>query len=209
MTSPPRIALPSPEEMSPEQRALYDRIIASPTRRMAGPQRANIHSPELAEAWWRLGDMLRSRTVLPKRLLELAIILAGRRWNSPVEFHIHGAAAIEAGLDPALVEAIRLGDPPLLPPGEEREIYDFTRQVQMRGDADDATYHAVLARWGQRGVVELAAVIGFYTMVCMALNLHRIPLPDGAAAPIAPAGEVGALAVLPPALPEPGEGGTG
>jgi 4-carboxymuconolactone decarboxylase len=185
--------------MSPAQRALYERIIASPTRRMMGPQRANIHSPELAKAWWQLGDMLRSRTVLPTVLVELAIIVAGRRWNSRVEFHIHGAAAIQAGLDPAVVEAIRSGAPPPLPLGEQLEVYNFAQQVQMHGDADDAAYQAILARWGERGTVELTAIIGFYTMVCMALNLHRIPLPEGTTELPELVGKAGGLTPLPPA----------
>ncbi|MBR0668644.1 carboxymuconolactone decarboxylase family protein [Roseomonas hellenica] len=194
----PRVPLPSPEAMSPVQRALYDRIIASPTRRMVGPQRANIHSPELAEAWWQLGDMLRNRTVLPTMLIELAIIVVGRRWTSQVEFHVHGAAAINAGLDRAVVEAIRQGAPPPLGPGQEREVYEFARQAQMNGQVDDAVYAAVLARWGERGTVELTAVIGFYTMVSIALNLHRIPLPDGATPPLASIGHEDGLAPLPP-----------
>lgn len=198
MTAPPRIPLPSPEAMSPAQRALYERIIASPTRRMVGPQRANIHSPELAEAWWQLGDMLRSRTALPTMLIELAIIVVGRRWSSQVEFHVHGAAAISAGLDPAVVEAIRQGAPPPLAPGPEREVYEFARQAQMNGQVEDAVYAAVLARWGERGAVELTAVIGFYTMVCIALNLHRIPMPEGASPPLTPIGSEGGLTPLPP-----------
>jgi 4-carboxymuconolactone decarboxylase len=44
----------------------------------------------------------------------------------------------------------------------------------------------VTARWGERGVVELTGVIGYYTMVSMTLNAHEIPLPDGASAPLAP-----------------------
>lgn len=194
----PRVPLPSPEAMSPVQRALYDRIIASPTRRMVGPQRANIHSPELAEAWWQLGDMLRSRTVLPTMLIELAIVVVGRRWTSQVEFHVHGAAAIDAGLDPAVVEAIRQGASPPLGLGPEREVYEFARQAQMNGQVEDAVYAAILARWGERGTVELTAVIGFYTMVSIALNLHRIPLPDGATPPLAPIGGEDGLALLPP-----------
>ncbi len=175
----PRITLPEPDAMNEAQRALRDRIMASGTGSMVGPQRANIHSPELAEAWWQLGDMLRLRTVLPKALLELAIIVVGRRWNSQLEFHFHGAAAIKAGIDPAVVEAIRIGAPPPLPDGEAREVYEYARQIQVNGAPDDATHAAITARWGERGVVELTAMIGFYTMVCIALNAHRIPLPDG------------------------------
>jgi 4-carboxymuconolactone decarboxylase len=35
-------------------------------------------------------------------------------------------------------------------------------------------------------VVELTTLIGYYTLVSMTLNAHHIPLPDGAAAPLAP-----------------------
>ncbi len=31
---------------------------------------------------------------------------------------------------------------------------------------------------GELGAVELTAVIGYYSMVAMTLNVHRIPLPD-------------------------------
>jgi 4-carboxymuconolactone decarboxylase len=175
----PRLPLPAPSEMNATQRDLYDRILASPTRGMNGPQRANIHSTE-AEAWWRLGDMLRNRTVLPQRLSELAIIVVGRRWNSQVEFHVHGAAAVKAGLDAAIVEAIRVAAPPPIQDAEEREVYELARQIQVNGEPDDAAYAAILARWGERGVVELTALIGFYSMVSVALNAHRIPLPPGA-----------------------------
>lgn len=179
----PRITLPEPEALDDRQRALRDRIMASGTGSMVGPQRANIHSPELAEAWWKLGDMLRLRTVIPKPLLELAIIVAGRRWNSQLEFHFHGAAAIKAGIDPAVVEAIRVGAPPTFQDNAAREVYDYARQIQVNGAPDDASHAAITARWGERGVVELTAMIGFYTMVCIALNAHRIPLPEGTTPP--------------------------
>ena len=62
---------------------------------------------------------------------------------------------------------------------EEAEIYEFARQLQMTGRVTLPAYRAVEARWGVRGVVELTAVIGYYTMVSMTLNAHEIPLPDG------------------------------
>ena len=47
----------------------------------------------------------------------------------------------------------------------------------------------MLTRWQAVGVVELTALIGYYTMVAMTLNCHDIPLPDGVAPPLPPAPE--------------------
>jgi 4-carboxymuconolactone decarboxylase len=68
----------------------------------------------------------------------------------------------------------------------EAEVYEFARQLQQAGAVEPALHAAVTARWGERGVVELAGVIGYYTMVSMTLNAHEIPLPDGASPPLAP-----------------------
>ena len=46
-----------------------------------------------------------------------------------------------------------------------------------------ATYDAVLRDWGVASIVELTALIGYYTMVAMTLNAHEIPLPEGAEPP--------------------------
>jgi 4-carboxymuconolactone decarboxylase len=37
------------------------------------------------------------------------------------------------------------------------------------------------------GVVELTALIGYYTMVAMTLNAHEFPLPEGVEPPFEPA----------------------
>ena len=181
-----RLHLPSVDEMTAEQRDVHDEIVSGVRGRLVGPLRAVIHSPDLARRWSRLGEYLRFSTILPKKLNELAIIVTGRRWNSQVEFHIHAEAARAAGLDPAAVEAIRLAQPPVFSDETEAEVYEFARQLQQTGDVEPAVHAAVTARWGERGVVELAGVIGYYTMVSMTLNAHEIPLPDGASPPLAP-----------------------
>ena len=104
-----RLHLPSVDEMTPEQRDVHDEIVSGVRGRLVGPLRAVIHSPDLARRWSRLGEYLRFSTCLPKKLNELAIIVTGRRWNSQLEFHIHAEAAKAAGLDPACIEAIRVG----------------------------------------------------------------------------------------------------
>lgn len=180
-----RIPLPGREDMTPEQQGVHDAVVSGPRGRMVGPLRAAIHNPELARRWSELGELLRYGTTLPKRLTELAILVTGRRWTSQLEFLVHARAAAEAGVAPEAIEAIRHGQAPLLPE-EQAEVYEFARQLQQTGQVPLPIYRAVEARWGARGVVELTALIGYYTMVSMTLNAHEIPLPDGEAPPLQP-----------------------
>ena len=194
----PRIPLPSPSEMTPEQRAVHDEVVAGPRGRLIGPLRAVIHSPDLAGRWSRFGEFLRYSTCLPPRLSELAIIATGRHWNSQLEFYIHAEAARKAGLDPAVIEAIRVAGEPTFLDRAEADIYEFARQMLQAGTVSEPAYEAVERRWGARGVVELTALIGYYTMVSMTLNAHEIPLPAGAEPPLERVGNEGP-ALLPPA----------
>ena len=179
-----RISLPSPAEMNAQQRAVYEEVIAGPRGRLVGPLRAVIHSPDLAARWSRLGEFLRYSTCLPPKLKELAILIVGRRWNSQVEFHIHAEAAEAAGLHVDYIEDIRLGRAPRAADVAETEIYEFARELLERGNVSDETHGAILARWSERGVVELTALIGYYSMVSMMLNAQDIPLPDNAQPPL-------------------------
>jgi len=191
-----RLHLPSVEEMTPEQRGVHDEVVSGVRGELIGPLRAVIHSPDLARRWSRLGEYLRFSTCLPKKLNELAIIVTGRRWSSQLEFHIHAQAAKAAGLDPTCIEAIRTAQAPTFADEAEVEVYEFARMLQQTGHVDAKTHGAVKARWGDRGVVELTGVIGYYTMVSMTLNAHEIPLPNGATPPLAPPAD-GGLTALP------------
>lgn len=195
-----RISFPTPETMTDAQRAVYEQIVSGPRRTLVGPLRAALHNPVLADRWQRLGQVLRFETSLPARLNELAILVTARRWNSDLEWAIHAGDAGRAGLDAAVVEAIRTRSlPDFTGDDEGRDIYEFSRQLLEQGDVEGPVYDAITARWGEVGVVELTAVIGYYSMVAMTLNVHRVPLPPGVEAtlPVEPL----VLAALPASRP--------
>lgn len=191
-----RIPLPGPEEMSPEQRRVHDAVLAGPRGQVIGPLRAVIHSPDLAARWSALGEFLRYGTCLPKRLNELAIVVTGRRWSSQVEWWVHARAAAEAGIPQAALDAILCGEAPAFEEADDALVYEFARTLQLHGQVPPDTYAAARERWGARGVVELTAVVGYYTMVSMTLNAHEIPLPDGVA-PVLEAPGSGLAPLLP------------
>lgn len=173
-----RISFPDDGPMSSAQRAVHDRIVSGPRGRLGAPFRAALHNPDLADSWQALGRVLRYETSLPRSLNELAILVTARRWNCDLEWAIHARDAVAAGLPPPYVDAIRNGTAPGFgEDSEAQEIYDFAWQVLQTGDATDAAHAAIVQRWGELGVVELTALIGYYSMVAMTLTVQRVPIP--------------------------------
>ncbi|AGU53639.1 carboxymuconolactone decarboxylase family protein [Variovorax paradoxus B4] len=177
----PRIPLFPTDTMSPEQGAVHDRIVSGPRGRIQGPLRAALHNPELADKWQALGALLRYGTTLPPRLSEIAILVTGRACNSPFEWYAHRAEAEKAGIERPVIEAILTGSEPSGLSADDAAVYRYAVELNRHNSVSDATYAVALARFGARTVVELTALIGYYTMVAMTLNCHEIPLPEGVA----------------------------
>lgn len=177
-TTPPsaRISLPDTGEMNEAQRRVYDMVVSGKRGELVGPLRAALHNPQLAEAWSNFGEILRYRANLPTRLSELAVLMTARHWNSELEWSVHRPAGSAAGLKDEVLDAIRDGKVPELEE-DEAEIYRFTASLLRVGTVPDDDYRAIVARWDEIGVVELTALIGYYCMVALTLNVHQIPLP--------------------------------
>jgi len=169
--------------MTPEQRRVYDVVVAGPRGALRGPLRAALHRPELADKWQQLGELLRYRTSLPAELSELAILVTARHCLCELEWHIHEQIAGEAGLAHSVIEDVRAGQRPLTADADALIIYDYADELNRCNTVSDETYQRALKRWDVVGVVELTALIGYYTMVAMTLNAHAIPLPGDASPP--------------------------
>lgn len=181
-----RIPFPTIENMTAEQRRVYDEITAGPRQRLVGVLRAALHQPELADLWQKFGAFVRFRTSVPSRLSELAILVTARRWTSQVEWYVHAESARGAGLSEDVIQALLRAESPVFEDAGDAAVYEFARELQETGRVSPAVYGQVLSELGTVGVVELAAIVGYYTMVSMTLNAHEMPMPDGAAPPLAP-----------------------
>ena len=175
----PRITLPTPDSMSPEQLRVHDKIVSGPRGRVQGPLRAVLHNAELADRWQALGALLRYDTSLPPRLSELAILVTGRACQSPFEWYAHRKEAEKIGIEAAILDALLAGATPAGLSDDELAVVQFTQELNRFKSVSGTTYAVALARFGERTVVELTALVGYYTMVPMTLNAHEIPLPAG------------------------------
>ncbi len=174
-----RITLPAPESMDPDQRRVYDKIVSGRRGKIQGPLRAALHNAELADRWQALGELLRYQTTLTPRQSELAILATGRACRSPFEWYAHRLEAERVGIEPAVIDSLLADDWPAGLSADDAAVLRFALELNRINSVSDATYADALARFGERTVVELTALVGYYTMVAMTLNAHQIPLPDG------------------------------
>lgn len=175
--SPSRIDMADTGELSEAQQAVFARIVAGKRKKVVGPLRVALHSPELADRWQAFGEFLRFGSSLPLPVSELAIIATGRHWNCQVEWAIHSKIAAEAGLSPEVIETIRSAGQPGFSDQTQFLAYEYVRELLEFGQVSDDSYQALLAAVGTVPVVELTALVGYYSMVAMTLNAHHVPVP--------------------------------
>jgi 4-carboxymuconolactone decarboxylase len=146
---------------------------------LTGPFRIWLHSPEFADRAQQLGKLVRYETRLESRLSELAILVTARAWDCQLEWTLHEPFAVEAGLSPELLEAIRLGQYPEFERDDEQTVYDYVAELVYNRFVQERTFAHALELLNDAGVVELTGLIGYYSMAAMTLNAFQVPLPKG------------------------------
>jgi 4-carboxymuconolactone decarboxylase len=170
--------------MNPEQRRVYEDILRTRGTWLNGPYAPLLHSPELADKAQQFGELVRYRTSLDPSLSELAILVTARHWDCQFEWYQHEKIARKQGISEAACLAIAEQQRPALATDKENTVYEFATQLLATRFVDDSTYRRAQSLLGVSGVVELVAVIGYYSFIAMTLNAHEVPLPAGATPPL-------------------------
>ena len=177
----------TPDTMTEEQTAVAEAIQSGPRGAgLRGPFNALMRSPQLCDLVQRVGAYVRFGSSIPAPLNELAICMAGRKWGAQYEFYAHRRLAIEAGLNAAILDAVASGHRPGDMSGDETLVYEFVNELLSTGAVTDGCYNPMVARFGERGVMDLVGAVGYYSLVSMVLNVAQVPLPEGEAPPLKP-----------------------
>ena len=173
-----------PTELDTEQQRVHDEIAAGKRGRVAAPHRVWLQSPAFADRAQKLGELLRYDTTLTPVLSELAILVTARQWTAQYEWYAHAREATKAGLNPQIIEAIRLDQQPSFADPKQQVVYDFATMLHRERNVPEALYRTALTALGQRGVVELVGLLGYYSLISMTLNVFEVPVPVGETAPL-------------------------
>jgi len=168
------------EELTPQQKAMAEHVLAGDRGTLNGPYNVFLRSPEMGDLAQKFGEYTRFHSSVPKKLNEFAIIITARFWNSQYEWFAHRNYAADAGLSPEIIEAVAAGKRPATMKPDEEIVFNFCTEMLDKKQVSDGTFEATKTILGERGIVDLVAVMGYYNFVSMTLNLDRYPLPDGA-----------------------------
>lgn len=177
-----RLSMPDDSTLTDEQRQACNEVRSGPRGKVPVPMIAWLRNPELARRCQKVGELLRFDTQLEPALTEMVILLCARRWSSHHEWTAHRALALKAGVEQQTIAAIAAGH---LPEGlalRDATAVEIASVLLAEGTMPDSLYQTGLTTLGERGLVELVALVGYYCMVSLTLNAFELGLPEGRSA---------------------------
>ena len=171
------------DQLTEAQKEVSDAIASGPRGGVRGPFGPLLRSPELTDRVQKLGEYLRFNSSLSPRLNEMAILINARIWETKYEWFAHKPLAVKGGLAESIADDLAQNKRPSNMKADEEVVYDMCMALHKTHFVDDAVFKRAVSVLGERGVIDLVAVSGYYTLISMVLNIAEVPLPPGAKSP--------------------------
>ena len=169
-----------PDQYTDEQKKAAEEFLAARKVPVFGPFEPLMYSPQVMSQARAMGDYLRYKSAIGNTLSELAILVTAREWSQDYEWYVHYPIALKAGIKPETADAIGDGRRPVGMSDDEEIVYDFSLELQRNKRVSDRTFERAEKRFGKKGVVDLAGINAYYTLLAMHLNAAQYEAPKGA-----------------------------
>ena len=156
-----------------DKKHIFDEIAGS-RGTVSGPFAVLLNSPEIAGRSAHLGTYIRFESTLSSAERELAIITTSRAFDCQYEWSAHATLAREAGIREEAIEVVANRGALDSLTEDEALVVGYTREVLRDHKVTDETFTAARARFGDQGVTELTATVGYYSMLACALNAFEV-----------------------------------
>jgi 4-carboxymuconolactone decarboxylase len=170
----PRVRmLTTRDDVPPSAHETFE-AIAESRGRISGPFAVLLHAPEIAGRTAHLGAYIRFEGVLPAAVRELATLATAHGWGCAYEWAAHEPQARNAGVDEAAIQAVATDGALDRISADDALVIRVARDLVTNHLLDTATFEAAQARFGEQGVVELIATVGYYSMLACVLNAAEV-----------------------------------
>jgi len=190
--SAPRLEPLKPDALDTDQRKLYDAVLDSPrgqgpTRRiilrddetLTGPFDAFLRTPALGLHLERVGMAFRTDTALPDAAREMAVLVVAQAWGADFEWWVHGLVARRSGISDGEIDAVGHGIRPEFSNEAVAAAHDVAVALVHRREVEDETLERARGALGERGLVEVVTLVGFYQLISGVLTTFEPPPPSG------------------------------
>ena len=169
-----------PAQYDDEQKKAAEEFLAARKAPVFGPFEPMMHSPQVMSLARATGDHLRYHSSIGNTLSELVILITAREWSQDFEWSVHYPIALKAGIARDIADAIGDGRRPTGMSADEDIIYDFATELLRTKRVSDPTYARAQQRFGNKGIVDITGICGYYSFLAMQLNVARYPVPADA-----------------------------
>lgn len=185
-----RLPLIAPDQLTAEQRPLYDDMKAGIEKNfkgftaiadngaLIGPWNPWLHAAKFGGPVWELVKALSSNPSLPRTVREVAILVTGAHFHSAYELYAHVLVAELRGLSDDTIATIVAGQRPSDLGRNEAIAYDIAASLVGGGTLPTLSYQQGVAAFGKDGMAELINLVGLYCMVSVTLNGFDVPVPE-------------------------------
>jgi len=168
---------PEKPRLAPLPEAQWDEEIRPLLRAMPGPDGRPLHifatlahHPKLLKRWLVFGAHVLSKSTLPARERELAILRSGWLCRCEYEWGQHVLIARGVGLsDEEIARVARGPDAPAWAP-RDAALLRAVDELHAAASIGDATWAALAEHFDTTQLIDLVFAVGQYHLVSMALN---------------------------------------
>lgn len=186
MSGPERMPALPMEAMDDAQKAAAQELIDGPRGAVFGPFIPLLRSPELMSRLQKVGEYIRFHSALETRINEFVMLIVSRQWTQQFEWCMHYPLALKAGMKQDVLDALAEGRRPAGMAADEEIAYDLCDELACTHGVSDATYQHAVTRFGERGVIDMVGLVGYFSTVSMIMNVARTPpMKDTVSAPLA------------------------
>jgi 4-carboxymuconolactone decarboxylase len=138
-----------------------------------------LNSPELTYRIAHLGSYIRFDSSIPDQTREIAILATAREMDAHYEWLGHSRLAREFGVSDATIDAIANRKAPAGLSADEALPVRVAQSLLRDHHLSDELFKEAHAKFGDSGVVEILATVGYYAlMACVISGLEIEPPAD-------------------------------
>lgn len=162
-------------EMSADMREAYEF-----TKRLRGlvpgPHKIWLSNRPLVEAIVPTGAYFQKHSTLSKAEIEIVTCVINGHWKAAYANYEHERIAHElGGLSRERVAALIAGLPVTFDDPRQQVVYELARTLAQPRVVPDALFQRARTLLGDAGIVDLTALMGWFTNVCLTLMVYDVP----------------------------------